>query len=129
NVCVDYLTGRHASVVHKIRTAPPDELCISAVVAAELRYGADRSGRRARNHASLDTFLSELRCVGFDAEAARSFGRGRRKLEDTGEPIGPYDMMIAAHALCLGVVLVTDNTREFRRVKDLKLENWRVAAV
>lgn len=126
NVCVDYLNGRYPSVVRRIQSADPDDLCVSAVAAAELRYGADRSARRAANHARIDVLLAEIRCLSFDDVAAKEFGRVRSRLESKGTPIGPYDMQIAAHALALDATLVTDNIDEFRRVRGLRVENWRV---
>jgi len=125
NVCVDFLNRRHLSVVEKIQSSFPEDLCLSSVVVAELRYGADRSVRKAQNHERLDILTAEIQCVDFDLSAARVYGRVRSTLEAEGMPIGPYDMMIAAHALSLGLVLVTDNERELRRVAGLKVENWR----
>src|SRR5262245_2023257 len=116
NVCVDYLTGRYASVTARIQSSHPDELCTSSVVAAELRYGADRSKTPRANHARLDVLLAEIQCLAFDDNAAWSLGRVRSRLEAIGRPIGPYDMQIAAHALSLHLVLVTDNVEEFSRV-------------
>jgi tRNA(fMet)-specific endonuclease VapC len=95
------------------------------VVVAELRYGADHSAKRAQNHERLDILTAEIQCMDFDLSAARIYGGVRSSLEAKGLSIGPYDMMIAAHALSLGLVLVTDNEREFRRVDGLKIENWR----
>lgn len=125
NVCVDYLNGRYPNVVRRIQSTVPDDLCVSSVVAAELRYGADRSSKARRNHSRLDLLLSEIRCLSFDEEAARVFGRVRSRLEAKGRPIGPYDMQIAAHALSRALTLVTDNVDEFSRVDGLKVENWR----
>ena len=125
NACIDYLNGRFPNVVARIQAADPDELCTSAVVAAELRYGADRSRHPRRNHARLDALLAEIRCVPFDAGAALVFGRVRSELEARGRPIGPYDMQIAAHALQLRATVVTDNVDEFARVKGLTVESWR----
>ena len=125
NVCVDYLTGRHPEVVSRLQAEKPADLCTSSVVVAELRYGADKSKRKSKNHQLLDALLAELRCVDFDAEAARVFGRVRAALERRGRPIGPYDTMIAAHALHLDCTLVTDNLNEFKRVKGLDVESWR----
>src|SRR6266851_3569274 len=118
---------RDLSGVERIRRSLPEDLCLSSVVVAELRYGADRSAREAQNHERLDVLTTEIQCVDFDLSAARAFGRVRSALEAVGVPIGPYDMMIAAHALSLGLVLVTDNEGEFRRVAGLKVENWRMA--
>ena len=125
NVCVDYLSGRHPAVTRAIQQCSPDDLCVSSVAVAELRYGAEKSAHRQRNHARLDVFLGEIPCVDFDRNAASVYGRVRAALEKRGALIGPYDLQIAAHALALGLVLVSDNVREFRRVRALKIENWR----
>jgi tRNA(fMet)-specific endonuclease VapC len=125
NVCVDYLTGRHPNVAARLKAAHPEDLCVSAVVAAELRYGADRSRRPRANHSVLDVLLAELQCVPFDEQAGRAFGRVRAELEAKGRPIGAYDMQIAAHALSLSLALVTDNVAEFSRVRGLRVVNWR----
>jgi len=125
NVCVDYLTGRYPSVTARLQRFSPEEVCISTVVAAELRFGADKSLHRRRNHSLLDVFIRDLRCLDFDLEDARTFGRIRQELEGKGTPIGPYDMLIAAQAAVRDLILVTDNEREFRRVQGLRVENWR----
>lgn len=125
NACVDYLTQRFPNVVARIQDSPPEEICLSSVAVAELRYGADRSERKAQNHARLDTLTTEIQCVDFDLSAAKVYGRIRADLEAKGTPVGPYDMMIAAQALSLGFILVTDNETEFRRIEGLKIENWR----
>ena len=125
NVCVDYLTGRYPSVTTQIQSVLPEELCLSSIVVAELRYGADKSARSRRNHRLLDVLIDEIPCRDFDSKAASIYGRVRVALERQGQPIGPNDMLIAAHALSLGLVLVSDNVREFKRVRGLRLENWR----
>lgn len=125
NAWVDYLTGRYSTVVARIQESRPDDLCLSSVVMAELRYGAEKSQRKKSNHDLLDTLAREVRCVDFDLDGARTYGELRTALEKRGSPLGPYDMMIAAHALSLDLIVVTDNEREFRRVKSLQVENWR----
>ncbi len=125
NVCVDYLTGRHPPVTARIQSLLPEDLCLSSIVVAELRYGADKSARPRRNHDLLDVMTNEMPCRDFDSRAASIYGKVRAALEKKGEPIGPNDMLIAAHALSLGLILVSDNIREFGRVKGLKLDNWR----
>lgn len=125
NVCVDYLNGRFPSVTERIRRSPPRDLCTSAVVVAELRYGADRSLNRERNHQRLDVFTADITCVDFDPAAASRYGLVRSALEAQGLPIGSNDMLIAAHALALGLILVSDNLREFERVAGLEVESWR----
>jgi tRNA(fMet)-specific endonuclease VapC len=125
NVCVDYLTGRFPQVQRRIQSLLPEDLCLSSIVIAELRYGADKSAKARRNHRLLDLFTSEIPCRDFDGESAARYGKLRASLEKKGKPIGPNDMLIAAHSLALDLILVTDNVSEFKRVEDLKLENWR----
>ena len=127
NVCVDYLTGRYPSVAARLRTLGPAMVCLSSVVVAELRYGADKSAQPRRNHRMLDALTAEISCRAFDSAAAASYGRVRTDLERRGRPIGPNDMLIAAHAMSLGLVLVTNNVREFGRIDRLSLEDWREA--
>ena len=125
NVCIDYFTGRYPRVVARIQDSPPEDLFLSAVVVAELRYGADHSTRRRTNHSRIDALIEEIEPLDFDLRAAATYGRVRSQLEAGGTPIGPNDMLIAAHALSRGLTVVTDNTTEFGRVKRLKVENWR----
>jgi tRNA(fMet)-specific endonuclease VapC len=125
NVCVDFLNRRYPRVTERIRSSSPEDLYLSSVVVAELRYGADRSERRRQNHERLDVLTDEIQCLDFDLAAARVYGHIRSILEAEGAPIGPYDMMIAAHALSQELILVTDNEREFRRISGLEIENWR----
>ena len=81
NACVDYLNGRYPRLTRRFLATSPDELRISSVAVAELRYGADNSNQRQRNHGRLDVFLAEVRCVDFDSAAASAYGRIRVSLE------------------------------------------------
>lgn len=125
NVCVDYLTGRHPSVIARLQEARPEEIAVSVIAVAELRHGAEKSERREENHRRLDLLLQDLAVFEFDLKAAAAYGRIRAELERRGTPIGPNDMLIAAQALAHALVLVTDNASEFRRVDDLRAESWR----
>lgn len=125
NACSDYFTGRYPRVVARIQACSPDDLRLSVVVVAELRYGADHSTRRRANHARIDALVEEIETLDFDLRAAAAYGRLRSRLEAGGTPIGPNDMLIAAHALSRGLTVVTDNVSEFGRVKGLRVENWR----
>jgi tRNA(fMet)-specific endonuclease VapC len=125
NVCVDYLNGRYPSVRERLQRTRPADVCTSAIVAAELRYGAEKSIHRRQNHARLNHFLAEVAVIDFDAQAGSLYGRLRLALERAGMLIGPNDMLIAAHALSLRSTLVTDNVNEFSRVRGIRLENWR----
>jgi tRNA(fMet)-specific endonuclease VapC len=99
-------------------------IAISSITVAELRYGVEKSQQVARNARALDQFLMPLIIVDFDDDAAETYGRIRAQLERQGTPLGPLDTLIAAHALCLNLTLVTNNTREFSRVAGLTLQNW-----
>ena len=125
NVCIDYLTGRFPTTVRRIQASTPEDMGVSTVSVAELRYGADKSDRPEANHQLLDTFLADVPALDFDLRAAAEYGQLRAALERSGTPIGPNDMLISAQALALRLVLVTDNESEFRRVEGLVVENWR----
>ena len=125
SVCVDYLSGRYPGVTARIQGLAPDDLRLSTVVVAELRYGADRSAHPKANHARIDALVNEIECLDFDLRTAGQYGRLRASLEAARKPIGPNDMLIAAHALSKKLTVVTDNVGEFRRVRGLRVENWR----
>lgn len=125
NVCADYLNGRHPSVVERVQSCRPEQIAISTIVEAELRYGVHRSVHERQNEARLNGFLSNFELVPFDSQAAIAYGKIRSALEAAGTPIGPNDLFIAAQAVALGLVLVTDNVKEFGRVPGLRFANWR----
>ncbi len=100
------------------------EICTSSVTAMEMLSGAHKSQSVRRNLNVIDTLLSRLTVLDFDLTAAEHAGAIRASLASDGKPIGPYDTMIAGHARSLGLVLVTNNVGEFRRVSGLRLENW-----
>lgn len=105
----------------------PSEICLSSISLSELRFGADKR-RSKRLHNLIDTFTATIEVVPFDAAAAAIFGRVCAALESKGTPIGTLDTLIAAHAVSLNLVLVTNNTKHFKRVRGLKTLNWLHAA-
>ncbi len=100
------------------------QMCISTVTLGELIYGAERSAQPERNLADIEGLAARLDVSPFDTAAATHFGQLRAELYSSGNPIGPYDMMIAGHARSLGLILVTNNANEFNRVPGLRIENW-----
>ncbi len=124
NICVYVIRGRRREVVARFLQHDASDLFVSSVTTAELYFGMEKSDRRERNLETLETFLSPLVVTPFDQAAARRYGELRADLERRGLPIGPLDTLIAAHALSLGAVLVTNNVREFARVPGLRVENW-----
>lgn len=99
-------------------------LCISTVTFAELCYGAEKSARSAENMRDIDEFTEKLEVLDFSADAARHFGDIRAQLERAGKPASSSDMLIGAHARSEGLILVTNNRREFDRIPGLLVENW-----
>jgi tRNA(fMet)-specific endonuclease VapC len=122
-ICIYAINERPAAVLQALRRHESAGLGISSITAAELHFGAARSGSE-RNLRALKLFLAALEIAAFDEVAAELSGSLRAWLAAQGTPIGPYDTLIAAHAHALGAVLVSNNTREFERVPGLKLENW-----
>ena len=127
NICVFVIRQKLPQILNRFAQFQPDELGISTVTLAELRYGADKSSNPSKNHLALDAFLAPLAIIDFDAQAADWYGKVRADLEVRGCPIGPLDTMIAAQALRCGVPLVTNNTGEFSRVTGLTVEDWTLA--
>lgn len=123
NICIYAIKQRPSGVIEALRAKAARGIGISSISAAELYFGAEKSGS-ARNLDALRHFLEPLEIADFNLPAAEAYGRLRRQLEQAGTPIGPLDTQIAAHALALDVTLVTNNLREFSRVSRLRLENW-----
>jgi len=118
------MSKQRLGLADRLEDIPADAILLSSVVVAEIEYGIAKSGRRQHNRRVFDSLLSGFRVLPFDAAAARLYGPIRAQLEKRGRLIGPYDLMIAAHAQSLDAVLVTDNTKEFDRIAGLKTENW-----
>ena len=124
NVCIHLIRRRPSAVLRRFEEYVIGEVGVSSVTAAELRYGSEKSAAVEQNREALGAFLLPLEVLAFGEEAAAAYGRVRSALEKAGTPIGPLDTLIAAHAVGLGVTLVTNNTREFSRVPGLELEDW-----
>ena len=124
NTCVDLIRQRNDRILRRMLRLKPDDLCVSSVTLSELEYGAAKSADPGRNRLALATFMTPLSVMPYDDAVAPVYGKLRAELERAGTPIGPLDTLIAAHALSLGLTVVTDNEREFRRVSGLKVENW-----
>ncbi|MGA7352198.1 MAG: type II toxin-antitoxin system VapC family toxin [Acidobacteriaceae bacterium] len=120
-----YIVKRSSPVLlRKLQSVPVGDVCISVVTKAELLYGVEVSPRRRQDEAAVELFLRHVEVMDFPDEAAIHYARIRADLKNRGEMIGANDLLLAAHARSLGLILVTNNTREFRRVRGLPIENW-----
>lgn len=124
NICIYIIKKRPANLLEKFNTIPPSTLCISTITYAELQYGVERSSSKKMNQRILADFVAHLDVQPWDVEAARQYGKIRTSLEKRGKPIGNMDLLIAAHALSQQCILVSNNLREFSRIRGLQCENW-----
>lgn len=124
NICIYLIKRRSDELLNRMRVFRTGEIGVSVVTAAELQYGVSKSQNKERNQAALEVFLLPLDIADFSFAVTVVYGDIRAQLERQGQPIGPLDTMIAAHALSLDVPLVTNNTREFERVRGLRVEDW-----
>jgi tRNA(fMet)-specific endonuclease VapC len=114
----------HDAVLRRLQKVPVGDVCISVITKSELMFGIEVSPRRRQDQAALDVYLRHVEVLDYPNEAALHYGQIRSGLKLRGTTIGANDLFIAAHARCLGLTLVTNNTREFERVQSLHIENW-----
>ena len=124
NVCIDLMRGKRPGLADRVLAHATDGLAVSSITLAELRFGAEKSADPLHHHALIGQILLPMTILPFDFRAADKYGEIRADLERRGQPIGPLDMLLAAHALSEGLIFVTHNTSEFQRVKGLQLEDW-----
>ena len=124
DICIYIMKKKPIQIVQKFRMMDVADIGISSVTLSELEYGVEKSENRDRNRFALTHFLAPLQIVSYDTRAAQQYGFIRSYLEKQGQPIGPLDTLIAAHALSLDCIVVTNNANEFRRVPNLTVENW-----
>lgn len=121
---VIYVMKHRPALVRERFIRHQGQLAISAITLMELVYGAEKSAQTERNLREIEGFAARLDVLAYDEAAANHSGQIRAELARAGTPIGPYDQMIAGHARALGLILVSNNLREFERVPGLRLENW-----
>ena len=124
NICIYIMNKRPIGIIHKFKQFEVGEIGVSTITVSELQYGVVKSKNRKLNKQRVEDFLSPLEIIPYDEIAANTYGDIRNKLEKRGESIGPLDMLIAAHALSRNLVLITNNEKEFKQVKNLKVKNW-----
>ena len=128
DICSYIMKRTDESLLRKVSLIALSDLCISAIIRSELEFGVAGSPRREKDRLALDSFIEEVPVLDFPGGAALDYGKIRAHLKSRGTPIGANDMLFAAHARFLGLILVTNNTREFQRVPGLKIDNWSARA-
>ena len=124
NICIALIRQKPAALLGQLTSHEPGEVGISTITLAELVHGAEKSALSGQDLSALQHFLLPLELADFDQQAALAYGKIRAELERAGRRIGSLDLLIAAHAMGLGVVLVTNNVGEFMRIDGLTLEDW-----
>lgn len=123
NICI-YVIRNYPQELLVRFNALAEQLCISSITLGELHYGAEKSARRLQNLQAIEHFSARLDVLPFSAKAAAHYGQVRAELERAGTPVGLHDMLIGAHARSDGLIIVTNNRREFDRIPGLRVENW-----
>lgn len=123
NICIFTIKNKPQQV-REAFSRQHSRLCISSVTLMELIYGAEKSAAPEKNLNVVEGFSARLDVLDYDDEAAIHTGQLRAELSRLGQPIGPYDQLIAGHARSQGLILVTNNLREFQRVPGLRVEDW-----
>jgi tRNA(fMet)-specific endonuclease VapC len=123
HICIYIINERPQAVRQRFEAHEPGSICVSAITAAELAHGVTK-GNRQGNRERLERFLSPLRVLPWGEEVMWAYAQEKSRLSALGQRIGDLDLLIACHALQLGMCLVTNNTREFERVQGLQVEHW-----
>jgi tRNA(fMet)-specific endonuclease VapC len=124
DICIALIKRRPPELIAKLKKHKPGEVAISSITLAELHFGVSKSAQPEKNRAALDQFLLPLEVLSFDDISAECYGHVRATLESAGTPLGPLDTLIASHALSISATVVTNNVREFSRVRGLRVQNW-----
>lgn len=124
NICIYLIKNKPIEIKEKFNAYEVGEICISSITVSELYCGVYKSQMVEKNLQALALFLAPLNIMDYNEKASIEYGKIRAVLESAGKVIGSLDMLIGAHALSLGVTLVSNNTKEFERIDGLKLENW-----
>ena len=124
NTCIYFLNRASEKVVQQFKKLLPSQIKLPSITVAELYYGAEKSKFKAKNQAKVKRFVSTFEIVSFDEKACTAYAKIRHSLERSGTPVGPMDLLIASIGLAYNFTVVTNNIKEFKRVKGLKLQNW-----
>jgi len=124
NTCIYFLNEKSDSIIRHFKQMSPADIKLPSITVAELYYGAEKSKAKVKNRQRVEQFVSPFEIIPFDEKACHTYGKIRCNVEASGKLIGPMDLLIASIGLARGYVVVTNNTKEFKRIRGLKVENW-----
>ena len=124
NTCIYFLNRSSEKIISTMKTLSPSDIKLSTITAAELFFGAEKSKARKKNWSIVEEFVGNFELLPFDGKCCRKYAKIRTSLEKSGSPIGPMDLLIASITLAHDLILVTNNLKEFKRIKGLSVENW-----
>jgi tRNA(fMet)-specific endonuclease VapC len=124
DTCSYIMRRSHDAILKRLAKVPVSDVCISVITQSELLFGVEVSPKRRQNEAALAAFLDYIEVLDFPDKASSHYAKIRAELKTRGTMIGANDLFIAAHARSLGLTLITNNTREFKRVRGLSIDNW-----
>ena len=124
NICIYALKGQYSNIQNRLSSLRPSKIKISAIVKAELFFGAVRSNNKTKTLSAIKSFIKPFEVVSFCDECSESYAQIRSDLESSGRLVGPNDLILASTVLAKNGVLITHNTKEFSRIKELKIEDW-----
>jgi tRNA(fMet)-specific endonuclease VapC len=126
DTCIFLMRGESPALAAKVQSVPLQQQVMSAVTFAELTYGvqASAAAKRKQNQSVLDSLVLHLAVLDWPQDAAKHYAEIRTDLKKRGAQLGAADLMIAAHARAMGAIVVTNNVKDFARVKGLEVENW-----
>ncbi len=124
NTCIYFLNRSSEKIISKMKSLSPSNIKLSSITVAELFFGAEKSKAQKKNWATVQSFIGHFERIPFDEKCGLHYAKIRTPLERSGSPIGPMDLLIASTTLANGLILVTNNVKEFKRIKGLNLENW-----
>lgn len=124
NICIYFLNGAYQKIKENLEKISPDNVKIASIVKAELFFGAEKSKNRTENLIKVKRFVAPFQIIPFDDKCVINYAQIRLSLEKRGEPVGPNDLVLAAMVMANDGVLITNNTREFKKIRHLRIDNW-----
>lgn len=124
NICIYFLNGAYQKIKENLEKISPDNVKIASIVKAELFFGAEKSKNRTENLIKVKCFVAPFQIIPFDDKCVINYAQIRLSLEKRGEPVGPNDLVLAAMVMANDGVLITNNTREFKKIRHLRIDNW-----